>query len=337
MIRPVPALLALFALFAPAGTFRSADQGAPTLVEVTGRDIPVAENLEGARWFRTEWGWVVAEDPRNAETGARDLRDAVAAFRAHFGVTPGRGAIFETRFAGLSEAMLVDERRWILPWRFIPAANADECAAQAGRDDHHFDRRSALRHELGHLFFLTMIIPNLRKSQYGGDAPDWLDEAAAMAAETERVTAMRRAAFAEQVRAGRLKPASAFLRDAHPVIGAPAMAAAIAAARSRQRGVPVYLEMRIEQLGLTQERIRDFYTQSRATLDYFVERTRDPRILARIARDIRDTGHPTGWTRRSWLVDALAPGAASLDSDFEAWARQVAATHADAAGRCPNG
>lgn len=66
----------------------------------------------------------------------------------------------------------------------------------------------AIRHEVAHLLFLNGVWPSTRgrSTRYGGDAPDWLDEAAAVAAESEGLTDARRAAFRKAARASQLIP-----------------------------------------------------------------------------------------------------------------------------------
>jgi len=69
----------------------------------------------------------------------------------------------------------------------------------------------ALRHEIGHDLFIRHLVPSSKRDQYGGDAPDWLDEMAAVAFEGAEVTAIRRREAARLARGATLIPMDRFL------------------------------------------------------------------------------------------------------------------------------
>ena len=276
------------------------------------------------RAFETPHGWVITDSPRKAEWAKTGLDQTVALFQRHFDVVIGKGVIVETRYAGFVDTLVPGQRAWTLPWR-TNAFDVDGHQASARRDEHHLDGVSSLRHELAHAFFLAGVIPNLRKNQYGGDAPDWLDEAAAMIVETDGVNDMRRSAFNEQVCSGRLIPLDVFLVSEHPVFAAPKMHTMLAALRQRKLERPVMLEMRLSELGLDERAVRDFYAQASAFAQYLVTRTGDEKILGRIAQSIRASGEPTSWQQSQWFRAESRLGTASLGDDFARWAHTQAA------------
>ncbi|TRO96191.1 hypothetical protein FKB34_05680 [Glycocaulis profundi] len=297
-----------------------------------GDDLPVARPLADSRWFETEWGWIAAADPIDAYEAAEALGQAASLFYQRFGEPPPRGAIVQAEFAGVFDPLTDDGRAWVLPWQFAkagaeppsetatalalaltdagyggpPSAMAELIEARlsdsrCGRDmdqPRAVRQRSSIRHELGHLFLMSAFLPNTRPPQYGGDAPDWLDEAAAVAMETPAVLRQRRAHFAGQIIAGRVKPLLDFVVDEHPLYASRALQALVEEAQSREAAVPIVLEVRLQEVDLDEDSIADFYAQSLATVDFLAETTRDSQILGRIARDIRDTGDPTGWLGR---------------------------------------
>ncbi|HEX8308619.1 MAG TPA: hypothetical protein VF645_09405 [Allosphingosinicella sp.] len=73
-----------------------------------------------------------------------------------------------------------------------------------------------LRHEIGHDLFIRYLVPSSREDQYGGDAPDWLDEMAAIAFEGAALTASRRRHAARYAREATLVPLGQFLTMTHP-------------------------------------------------------------------------------------------------------------------------
>lgn len=272
---------------------------------------PIAETVAGALWHDAEWGWIITDDAAVAAQAAEDLRAAVAAFHAHFGQTPERGAILQSRYGGLFQPLKAAGLSWQVPWQFAQTA--------PDRDGHHGDARSALRHEVAHALFLALIIPSTRKGQYGGDAPDWLDEAAAMIAETPEGAAARRRAFGELVRAGRMKPLSAFVASQHPLFESPAIKSAIEAAKASNPQSPVVLSFRASEIGMDSDAAADFYAQSHAMFDFLHQRTGDRRILAMIAQDFLATRDPLSW------IDLVEKGRSrpqaiqDIDDAFRSW------------------
>jgi hypothetical protein len=73
-----------------------------------------------------------------------------------------------------------------------------------------------LRHEIGHDLFIRYLIPSTKRNQYGGDAPDWLDEMAATAFEGEPLQAVRRRAVTRYGKTSKLIPLQKFFTMAHP-------------------------------------------------------------------------------------------------------------------------
>jgi hypothetical protein len=299
---------------------------APT--RVAERQAPAGLSADpGPRWFETSRGWILTDEVAKAEWAARSLDSAADTFERHFGVALSRGVIVETRFAGFVEALPAEQRVWTLPW--TSAAFEQRGVSKPRRDGHHLDGTSSLQHELAHAFFLSAVIPNLRKNQYGGDAPDWLDEAAAMVAETVPVSEMRRNLFRKQVCAGGLVPLDGFLRGGHPVFAAPKMKEMLDGLRARKLDRPVMLEMTLSELGLDEKSVTNFYAQARAFYDYLVFRSGDERMIGRIARAIRDSGDPAAWQGSAWFRDEMQLGDVSLADDFARWARSDAAKLSD--------
>jgi hypothetical protein len=311
-------------LFAAAGLAAAAGVGAVAVIAMRSAAEPrlvapyqmqsralVEKPPPEARWFDTEWGWVVVRSGDDAALVADDIRAAMAAFYRHFGVQPQRGAVVDLEFAGLAPALKQAGAAWVLPWPFRVAGAPGE-PGTAG------DPRSALRHEIGHALFLALVMPNTRGRQYGGDAPDWLDEATAMLAETPAVLAGRRARFAEAAAAGRVAPLTALIAAAHPLFGAAGLDQVIGDP-SRQTGVPRVVKLEADASGISIDRIADFYATSLAVADYLIERSGDERVLARIADIIRRDSKP-GWLATLCDRGILPLRPESVDADFAAWA-----------------
>ncbi|MFN3451646.1 MAG: hypothetical protein ACK4ZE_05765 [Sphingorhabdus sp.] len=79
-----------------------------------------------------------------------------------------------------------------------------------------------LRHEIGHSLFIRFLIPNTRVNQYGGDAPDWLDEMASVSFEGPGNRARRRCELSLYARTSGLLSFKKFLSMTHPELRLPA-------------------------------------------------------------------------------------------------------------------
>jgi hypothetical protein len=162
-----------------------------------------------------------------------------------------------------------------------------------------------LRHEIGHDLFMRFVMPRTRDDEYGGDAPDWLDEMAAVAFEDEAETATRRGDARLRVEHGTLIPLARLLSMTHPEwqpgTGRPPGA----------RGA-VAFQPRSAETGR-------FYATVRVLLDLLVDRVATERVIPLLAAEAR-AGRPLD----AWLLDhaargGRAAGLAGLDSEISAF------------------
>lgn len=275
---------------------------------------PVAAPAD-VRWFDTEWGWIGVTRDDDAAVVAEDVRAAVAAFYRYFGRRPEPGAVLDLGFAGLAPELRAAGAAWLLPWPF-------RAGGAPGSDAHHGDVRSALRHEIGHALYLSLMLGNTRRNQYGGEAPDWLDEAAAMMGETPDATRLRRIQFAEAVSAGRVPSFSQLIAAEHPLFGDAYLR--LAMANAQKAGEPTVLKINPAETRIDPVAIADFYASSRALADYLIERSGDDRILARISEELRIGGTSGDWLARL-SADGLLPFRPDeADADFAIWAARRA-------------
>lgn len=155
-----------------------------------------------------------------------------------------------------------------------------------------------LPHEIGHALFIRYLVPRRGLDEYGGAAPDWLDEMAAIACEDAAGVAMRRAEARRHAADGALIPLARLLSMPHPEFSARTADNAV----SRQ--------------GMRTPRSIDtpaYYATVRALFDFLIERTGNERIIAVLAGQVR-AGKPLD----RWLIARLGDGSgverlASLD------------------------
>ncbi|MDP3406514.1 MAG: hypothetical protein Q8S03_17615 [Brevundimonas sp.] len=201
-------------------------------------------------------------------------------------------------------------------------------------------------HELGHLLFTAAFWPDdrteggARPKHYGGPGPDWLDEAAAIVMEDEATTDQRRAQFAQLMKGETV--ASIGPLDARPILTDlsgllerphPGLARLNdpAAPRPPMTGIPgsgAQVGVNFAPAGSAGSGPRPgaldtvFYIQVRRFVDYLIERSGQPTILAEIARAMA-----SGETMETWLQEAgsahgLPASVAALDDD---WRRYIEA------------
>lgn len=183
---------------------------------------------------------------------------------------------------------------FLFPWPFPPVR------AGASRPPAH-----VLPHEIGHTLFIRFLVRRTGVDEYGGGAPDWLDEMAAIAFEDPNGVRMRRGEARRHAERGALIPLARFLSMPHPEWSS----RSIATSRSASSA-------------MSQPRSADtpaFYATARALLDFLIDRTGDERVIPLLAEQVR-AGAPLD----RWLLAHSAGGAASggltgLDAELRAF------------------
>ncbi len=166
----------------------------------------------------------------------------------------------------------------------------------------------ALTHELGHLWFIAAFQPRTDKGAgfkghgYGGWAPDWLDETAAVLLENEALTETRRAAFAEIAKAD-LYPLSKFLTMEHPALkSAQSLKEKMGGKLGQGESQAIVLSGKEAEAFLKASKAGDpsvFYTQVRGFADFIISETGDERIFAKLARELASGGSLETWLAAS--------------------------------------
>lgn len=275
---------------------------------------PVSIDLDDAVWFSTGEDYLVTPTAIDADEIAQAMITARHCFSRRFNAAAPPGAVMTTGAVGLFEALPENRRGWVLPWNFDRSGASREARSH---EQSKAEAASSIQHELGHLFLLHALLPNVNKPQYGGDAPDWLDEAAGVALESPSSRADRRRRFAALVDDGRLTPFSTFVSQAHPVFASQRLQAEVARARAASPDQPIVLEFTLAELGLTSTSADDFYAQTSAVID-FLDSLEKPDALGLIARDIQQSGAPLGWIARLGADVGMATSE-DWDRRFEAW------------------
>jgi hypothetical protein len=191
--------------------------------------------------------------------------------------------------------------------------------------------QGALTHELGHMWFIAAFQPvgDTAKGghDYGGWAPDWLDETAAILLENETLTEKRRDAFKDMTAAD-IYPLETFLTMEHPALkSAQALNEKMALKRDSKGQEKRTGSRAIVLSGKEAEAFlkasgdsnpANFYTQTRGFADYVMAATGDEQIFAKLATHLSGGG-----TFENWLpqIKGLPDTLQRLDEDWGAWLR----------------
>lgn len=162
-----------------------------------------------------------------------------------------------------------------------------------------------LRHEIGHDLFTRYLAPSSMGGQYGGDAPDWLDEMAAVAFEGAALTASRRREAVRYARDATLMPLGRFLTMTHPEY------------ESRPPPDPSGPAVRIRLA--TSEDAPRFYAMCRAFHDFLVDRTHSPSIVAELAAAFRKGERLDRWILFRVGREGRTGDLGALNAEFLAW------------------
>jgi len=181
--------------------------------------------------------------------------------------------------------------------------------------------RGTLTHELSHLWFMEAFKFKGDETQnehgYGGWAPDWLDETAAILLENETLTESRRKAFAK-MKTDEFYPLEQFLAMEHPVLKS---AQALKEKYGKEDGGSraIFLSGEEADEFLKSSGGSDpvtFYTQVRGFADYVIKATGDEQIFAKLAKHLSEAK-----SFESWLVktDGLPNNMTGLDESWNDW------------------
>lgn len=175
----------------------------------------------------------------------------------------------------------------------------------------------ALPHELGHGWFIHAFWPNAAAANghYGGPAPDWMDETAAILMEDDAFAKRRREQFETIYRAtdaaakAKLVDLTSFLSDGHPAMPALNLPASA-------RGVQVLTG---EEAAQVASAAGGFYLQARMFADYVLDRSGDPAAFRSAAESFARGDTTAQWLARSGRKLRVPQTMLALQQDWERW------------------
>jgi len=303
-------------------------------VAASGPQCPAVDAPPAATCVATANGLAYADTPEEADIAARALDDAAQRYAGHFGRAPVGMLVLSTSVDGTAATAFAKSHGLEFAQVWLPAqakrAMTERAMRQAGMDRARIRQALAradgqeeitLRHEVGHAMYAAMFWPDATgtlQERYGTPAPDWLDEAVAVAMETPESQARHLAMFIDvaKQRPREVPGLADFLASEHPVRSA-ALARALARGPKSDSGVQMMVASGGGFAGL-----ETFYGQSLLTALFLAETSGDPRILAPISAAIADGTDFDAWLAREGANYNLPQTVTALQPRWDDWLRQ---------------
>lgn len=341
-MRPSLLLCAVLAV-APAVALRAAEPAPCPASDPLLKELVCAAN---------EHGWFYAPERAEADMAADAARAAAAGFEREFARKPAFGAVvivdYSNQGPAASDAAEAALRQagagWVLNW--VSAASISRemqrqlrkqlkgrstgskvLAAPPGFAKQLAARASGtLRHEIGHKLLVAAYWPQASfvhdRAHYGGPAPDWLDEGAAMLMEPAAEAEHRRELFADMA-AGRLKGAPmqalpAFLAALHPRLADPDLPDEIKTPGENRVSISYGLDASSNGAFL---RMGGYYAQSLVWVD-FLKQAGKPGTLDAIASALAQGRSFEQWLGQDGVRYGLAADVPALDRQWTQWRQQ---------------
>lgn len=296
----------------------------------------------------SEHGWFYADDEAEAAVFADAARQAAVKFERAFARKASFGAIVATDYDqplpdAVTAALRERGAHWVLPW--IGAAsmrreverqihlqfkkqNPNARAASARTFAAQLSKRIAsdtpgtVQHEVGHSLFIAAFWPKasfVRDPQrYGGPAPDWLDEGAAMLMEPASMTEGRHTMFAQmaagELKSAPVKPLDAFLNAPHPRLSEPDLPDEIKSGSDANR-VSISFSLDSNPAFV---RIAGYYAQTQVWID-FLRETGGRGALPAIADSLATGKRFEDWLAGDGAQFGLAATAPALQQQWSQW------------------
>jgi hypothetical protein len=240
----------------------------------------------------TSFGYVVVDD-LDREAAIIEGQAAQQAATEVLRIRHARFAIIESEYATVGWGGISEEGYPTYKWVF-----------KNGGSNMPHPPDYVLRHEIGHDLFVRYMVPNTNAGQYGSDAPDWLDEMAAIAFEGAAQQASRRREAAAYAARGDLIPLSRLLVMIHPELRAGAQSSTIATFRIAEAA---------------SDDTPRFYATIRAFNDFLVDRTESPSVVAQLAQAFRQGKSLKSWIIAKSKIDGQHRDIDGVNAEFMRW------------------
>ncbi|PBJ82671.1 hypothetical protein CMZ84_11060 [Lysobacteraceae bacterium NML93-0399] len=298
------------------------------------QSCPAVDQPPAAACVATAHGLAYADTPEEAETASRALGEASQRYAGIFGRAPIGMLVLSTSLDPVvakdfakandlefAQVWLPAKAKRAMTERAMRQARFDRARINQALARMSDDDEVTLRHEVGHAMYAAMYWPDATgtlQDRYGTPAPDWMDEAAAIAMEPPESQARHLAAFIDVAkrRPRDVPDLATFLSAEHPVRSA-GLARALARGPKSDSGVQMMVSN-----GQSFPGIETFYGQSLLTALFLTETSGNPQILATISRAVADGLDFDAWLARDGAANNLPSTIGALQPVWHDWLQQ---------------
>jgi hypothetical protein len=286
------------------------------------KEPPRLTGADGVKCFSNQMVWVYTSNVALAPKMLKAIEEAAQTFTRHFDVAPPLVAVFDgaSLSAEQRQALTAAGAVWVL------ALPVSQMAGQMAGEEGAF---STLTHEIGHGWFINALWSGSAGKtglHYGGDAPDWLDEVAAILLENEWQSHNRRenlkVFLASSETAALIKPLNELFTMKHPGLDPTQMQEIVKKMReARARGESISA-LNLKPDAKSQQAMKMFYAQCRGFIDYLFQKGADPKVLRRITDTLKSGESMGEWLAAEGKRYKLPESLPKLQADWEAWLKR---------------
>ncbi len=284
---------------------------------------PPLPGAEGVQPFSNRVAWVYTGNTALAPKMLQAIEGAAQSFTRHFGSAPPLVAVFDgaSLSAEQRNAITGGGAVWALP---LPVS---QMAEQVGGEEKAF---GTLAHEIGHGWFVNALwagTPGRTGLHYGGGAPDWLDEVAAILLENEMLTVNRRETLKRSLASSDasklIKPLGELFTMKHPGLDPAQMQEIVKRMQEARARGEATSAINLKPDPQSQQAMMMFYAQCRGWLDYLFQKSPDPKVLRSITDTLKSGKSIDDWLAAEGKRYGLPETLPKLQADWEVWLKQL--------------
>ena len=287
-----------------------------TKAEKTDKIIELEKSLN-ATVYKSNYGFIISNNKTTAEFMANQYYKAYTNFVKYFLNKPPIGAIIDSPSISNEDINILRDLgvKFQLPFPISVIFNTEKSQKKIKTIEDPSSHNSAIDHELGHLFLINSFMNWQNGSDgYGGPAPDWLDESAAILNENEYLTKTRRDDFYSMGHYS-LKE---LVNIKHPVpsTNKAELAKKIQELRAQAKNGSMAANIKIDDKQ-SQLEIKKFYSNVRMFIDFLKSKTKNPQVFNSITEHLSQGHDFENWLSKNHKIFGLKATIEELNQDWE--------------------
>lgn len=314
-------ILIYFLMCSVFGFSQKNEMTAVTLVkaEKTVKVIELEKSLN-ATVYKSNYGLIISNSETTARFMANQYYKTHNNFVKHFLNKPPLGALIDSPSISNKDINTLSQLgvKFQLPFPISVIFNTEKAQKKIKTIDDPSSHNSAIDHELGHMFLINSFM-NWQNGPdgYGGPAPDWLDETAAILNENEYTTRKRRNDFYAVKQHYSIKE---LINVKHPVpsTNKAELAKKIQELRAQAKNGSMATNIKIDDKQ-SQFEIKKFYSNVRMFIDFLNSKSSNPKIFYSITQHLSNGYDFEDWLAKNYKTFGLKPSILELNDEWNKW------------------